>query len=129
MNTVNLLGRLTKDIDFRYMPNGKGVANFTLAVNRPFKNANGEIEADFIPVILFGKAAELAAKYVHKGQRLLVEGRLQVRSYDAKDGSKRYVTEVVGNNIEFIEKKEQSGDNGGGFESMGQAVDFEETPF
>lgn len=128
MNTVMLLGRLTKDVDFRYMPNGKGVANFTLAVNRPFKNADGKVEADFIPVILFGKTAEVVANYVSRGQRLLVEGRLQVRSYDAKDGSKRYVTEVIGNNIEFIEKKEQG--NAGGFEDMGQPVNFgEEVPF
>ena len=128
MNTVTLLGRLTKDIEFRYMPNGKGVASFTLAVNRPFKNANGENEADFIPVVLFGKTAELAANYVHKGQRLLVEGRLQVRSYDAKDGSKRYVTEVIGNDIEFIEKKE-AGSTESGFEGMGTATNFEEPPF
>lgn len=128
MNTVTLLGRLTKDIEFRYMPNGKGVASFTLAVNRPFKNANGENEADFIPVVLFGKTAELAANYVHKGQRLLVEGRLQVRSYDAKDGSKRYVTEVIGNDIEFIEKKE-AGSTESGFEGMGSATDFEDPPF
>ena len=128
MNTVTLLGRLTKDIEFRYTPNGKGVASFTLAVNRPFKNANGENEADFIPVVLFGKTAELAANYVHKGQRLLVEGRLQVRSYDAKDGSKRYVTEVIGNDIEFIEKKE-AGSTESGFDGMGTISDFEEPPF
>lgn len=128
MNTVTLLGRLTKDVEFRYMPNGKGVASFTLAVNRPFKNANGENEADFIPVVLFGKTAELAANYVHKGNRLLVEGRLQVRSYDAKDGSKRYVTEVIGNDIEFIEKKE-AGSTESGFEGMGTATNFEEPPF
>ena len=128
MNTVTLLGRLTKDVEFRYMPNGKGVASFTLAVNRPFKNANGENEADFIPVVLFGKTAELAANYVHKGNRILVEGRLQVRSYDAKDGSKRYVTEVIGNDIEFIEKKE-AGSTESGFEGMGTATNFEEPPF
>ena len=128
MNYVSLLGRLTKDVEFRFTPNGKGVAQLTLAVDRPFSGQDGKKEADFIPVVLWGKQAEVAANYVHKGQRLLVEGRIQVRSYDAKDGSKRYVTEVIGNNIEFIEKKEQG--NAGGFEDMGQPVNFgEEVPF
>ena len=128
MNTVQLLGRLTKDPDVKYTQNGKCVASFTLAVNRPFKGPDGKVEADFIPVILWGKAAEIVGNFVSRGHRLLVEGRLQVRSYDAKDGSKRYVTEVIGNNIEFIEKKEQG--NAGGFEDMGQATDFsEDLPF
>ena len=129
MNTVQLLGRLTKDPDVKYTQNGKCVASFTLAVNRPFKGPDGKVEADFIPVILWGKVAEIVGNFVSRGQRLLVEGRLQVRSYDAKDGSKRYVTEVIGNNIEFIEKKDNGG-NSGGFEDMGQPLPYEdEIPF
>jgi single-strand DNA-binding protein len=128
MNYVSLLGRLTKDPDCRYTQTGKCVVQLTLAVDRPFSGQDGKKEADFIPCVLWGKTAEVVANYVHKGQRLLVEGRIQVRSYDAKDGSKRYATEVIGNSVEFIEKKEQSG--GGGFEDMGQPVPYdEELPF
>ena len=118
---------MVKDVECRYTQAGKCVASFTLAVNRPFKGADGKNEADFIPVVLWDKTAEVVANNVKKGQRLLVEGRLQIRSYDAQDGSKRWVTEVVGSSIEFIEKKEES--SGGGFEGMGQAVDFPEIPF
>ena len=130
MNKIVLLGRLVKDVECRYTQQGKCVASFTLAVNRPFKGADGNYEADFIPVVLWDKTADVVYRHVHKGQRLLVEGRLQIRTYDAQDGSKRWVTEVVGSSVEFIEKKEQSGDNGGSFESMGQPVPFdEEIPF
>lgn len=129
-NKIILLGRLVKDVECRYTQQGKCVASFTLAVNRPFKGADGNYEADFIPVVLWDKTADVVYRHVHKGQRLLVEGRLQIRTYDAQDGSKRWVTEVVGSSVEFIEKKEQSGDNGGSFESMGQAVPFDsEIPF
>lgn len=128
MNKIILLGRLVKDPECRYTQAGKCVASFTLAVNRPFKGADGKNEADFIPVVLWDKTAEVVGNNVKKGQRLLVEGRLQIRSYDAQDGGKRWVTEVVGGSVEFIEKKEQSGASG--FEDMGQAVPFdEEIPF
>ena len=116
MNKVILMGRLVADPECKYTQNGKCVASFTLAVNRNFKGPDGKVEADFVPVILWGKTAEVASNYVHKGQRLLVDGRLQIRSYEAKDGGKRYATEVIGENIEFIEKKEA---NNGGFEDMG----------
>lgn len=105
MNKVILLGRLVKDPDVRYTPTGKVVAQFTIAVNRPFSTQDGQQEADFIPVVIWGKQAETLGNSVTKGQRLLVEGRLQIRSYDAKDGSKRYVTEVIADRFEFIEKK------------------------
>lgn len=106
MNKIILLGRLTADTEIKYTQNEKCVAQFTLAVNRPFTGADGKSEADFINIVAWNKTAELIGNYVHKGQRLLVEGRLQIRAYDAKDGSKRYVTEVIASNIEFIEKKE-----------------------
>lgn len=124
LNKIILLGRLVADPDFKYTQNGKGVAQFTLAVDRPFAGQDGKKEADFIPVILWGKTAEAAANYSSKGQRLLVEGRLQIRSYEAKDGSKRWATEVIGSSIEFIEKKESSG-----FDGMGTQVLDEELPF
>ena len=96
-----LLGRLTKDPEIRYTPSGACVAQFTLAVDRPYTK-DGSREADFIPCVTWGKTSETIGNYVHKGQRLLVEGRLQIRSYDAKDGSKRWVTEVIVNHAEFI---------------------------
>ena len=112
MNKVILLGRLTKDCNTKYTQTGKCVTTFTLAVNRP-TTKDGEQQADFVPVVLWGKVAETVGNYVHKGQRLLVEGRLQVRTFEANDGSKRWVTEVIGSHIEFIEKKEDFGGPGG----------------
>lgn len=139
MNRIILLGRLTKDPEVRYTNSGKVVAMFVLAVNRPFTDANGQRDADFINVVIWGKQAEAVGNNVTKGQRLLVEGRLQVRSYDANDGTKKYVTEVVAYNFEFIEKKGDKAapvpnapkDNQTSpMESFGAAVPFtEEIPF
>ena len=114
MNRAILFGRLTKDVDLRTTPSGRSVAMLTLAIDRPMTK-DGSKEADFIPVVLWGKTAEAVAKYVHKGQRLLVEGRIQVRSYDGKDGQKRYATEVVADKAEFIDKSEQGASQQGGF--------------
>lgn len=108
MNRIILLGRLTRDPEVRYTQNGKVVTQFTLAVDRPFINQEGQKEADFIPVVIWGKQAETIGNNISKGQRVLVEGRLQIRSYDAKDGSKRYVTEVIADRFEFIEHKSES---------------------
>lgn len=123
MNKIILMGRLVRDPEVRYTQTGKVVCQFTIAVDRPFANQDGQREADFIPVIVWGKQAELCGNSLTKGQRVLVEGRLQIRSYDAKDGSKRWVTEVIANGFEFIERK---GDfaNGGAPVSAGKA-DFE----
>ena len=126
MNRVILFGRLTKDVDLRTTPSGRSVAMLTLAIDRPMTK-DGSKEADFIPVVLWGKTAEAVARYVHKGQRLLVEGRIQVRSYDGKDGQKRYATEVVADKAEFIDKSEQGasqqdsgfGQQNSGFETTG----------
>ena len=114
MNRAILFGRLTKDVDLRTTPSGRSVAMLTLAIDRPMTK-DGNKEADFIPVVLWGKTAEAVARYVHKGQRLLVEGRIQVRSYDGKDGQKRYATEVVADKAEFIDKSEQGVSQQGGF--------------
>lgn len=106
MNKVVLIGRLTKDPEIRYTQNQKVVCQFVLAVDRPFKNQNGEQETDFIPVVLWGRSAELAGNSCAKGHRLGVEGRIQVRTYEDKDTRKTvWVTEVVGDRIEFIESK------------------------
>ena len=126
MNRAILFGRLTKDVDLRTTPSGRSVAMLTLAIDRPVTK-DGSKEADFIPVVLWGKTAEAVARYVHKGQRLLVEGRIPVRSYDGKDGQKRYATEVVADKAEFIDKSEQGasqqdsgfGQQNSGFETTG----------
>ena len=112
MNKAIILGRLTKDVEVKYTPSGKCVAQITLAVNRPFKAENGTQEADFIPVVLWGKPAELVGNSCQKGHRLLVEGRIQIRQYEDKNGQKRFATEVIANNIEFIEKKQSMQDMG-----------------
>jgi single-strand DNA-binding protein len=105
MNTVNLIGRLTKDCELRYTPNGKAVAQFTLAVNRTFKNQNGDYEADFFRVVVWNKAAENAAEYLGKGSQCGVTGRLQSRSYENNQGQRVYVTEVVADNVQFLDTR------------------------
>ena len=120
MNKCIELGRLTKDPEVRQTPGGKVVASFTLAVDRPFLNPDGKREADFIPVVVWGKAAELVGNSCQKGHRLLVEGRLQIRNFDAKDGTKHWVTEVIASNIEFVERKEKT------MKDLGQEVPFDE---
>ena len=134
MNKAIIMGRLTKDPDVKYTQTGKVVTQFTLAVDRPFTNQEGQREADFIPVVIWGKIAELCGNSLTKGQRALVDGRLQIRSYDAKDGTKRWVTEIIANNVEFIERRSDTAGSaagaGSGMESFGTAVPFdEEIPF
>ena len=111
MNKVILAGRLTRDPEVRYTQSGKAVASFTLAVDRRFgrKNAeaNGQPTADFIPIVVWERLAEVCGNNLIKGSQVLVEGRMQVRSYDAQDGSKRYVTEVVANEVEFMASRPQ----------------------
>ena len=107
-NHITILGRLTKDPDVKYVASGKAVATFTMAVDRPFTGADGKREADFIPVVIWGKTAEMVGNSCAKGHRLLVEGRLQIRNFDAKDGTKHWVTEVIANSVEFIERKQDA---------------------
>ena len=102
MNNWSGVGRLTKDVDLRYSQSGTAVANFTLAINRPFKNQDGEREADFIRILAFGKTAETIAQYVKKGQQLGIEGRIQTGSYENKQGQMVYTTDVVVNQFTFI---------------------------
>lgn len=105
MNRVVLVGRLTKDPDLRYTPNGVAVANFTLAVNRPFKNQEGEQEADFISVVVWRRQAENAANFLNKGSLAGVDGRMQTRSYDNNQGQRVFVTEVMAESVQFLEPK------------------------
>jgi len=124
LNKVILIGRLTKEPELRYTPSGAAVASFTLAVNRTRANAQGERETDFIPVVVWQKQAENCANYIGKGSLVAVDGRLQVRTYDAKDGTKRWVTEVVAETVRFLDKRESG-------TSYGEEVPFtdDDIPF
>lgn len=108
MNKVVLVGRLTKDPELRNTNSGLPVAAFTVAINRTFKNKEGNYDADFINVSIFGKQAENVSKYCFKGSQVGVDGRIQTRSYDAEDGTKRYVTEVIADNVEFLGSKKDN---------------------
>lgn len=105
LNRVILVGRLTRDPDLKYTPNGVAVANFNIAVNRPFSNQQGEREADFINGVVWRKQAENLANYMKKGNLIGVDGRLQTRTYEGQDGKTVYVTEVVADSIQFLESK------------------------
>lgn len=106
LNRVVLVGRLTRDVEMKYLPNGTPVANFTLAVDRPFANKDGEREADFIPIVVWRKQAESCANYIGKGSLVAVDGRMQVRSYE-QDGKRRYVTEVVADSVRFLDSRKK----------------------
>lgn len=103
INRVILIGRLTKDPELRYTPSGVAVTQFTLAVNRPYQNQQGEREADFINIVTWRQLAETCANYLRKGRLTGIEGRLQVRNYENNEGKKVYVTEVVADNVQFLE--------------------------
>ena len=105
LNNVNLCGRLTHDIDLRYTQSGKAVGSFLLAVNRNFKNSNGDYEADFINCTIWGKSAENLANFVSKGSLINVSGRLNTRNYDNKQGKKVYVTEVIVEQFDLLDSK------------------------
>lgn len=106
MNTVQLVGRLTRDIELKFTASGTATGSFNLAVNRNFTNQQGEREADFINCVIWRKAAENLANWTRKGSLIAIDGRLQTRSYENKHGQKVYVTEVVVNNFDLLESKE-----------------------
>ncbi|HAB7539077.1 TPA_asm: single-stranded DNA-binding protein [Listeria monocytogenes] len=108
MNRVVLVGRLTKDPELRYTPAGVAVATFTLAVNRPFKNGQGEQEADFIQCVVWRKPAENVANFLKKGSLTGVDGRVQTRNYEGNDGKRVYVTEIVAESVQFSEPKQNA---------------------
>lgn len=108
MNRVILIGRLTKDPELKYAPGtGNAVTTFTLAVDRRFANKEGQREADFVPVVIWGKPAENVANYCSKGKLVGVSGRLQIRSYEGKDGVRRTIAEVIADEVQFLEKMNQ----------------------
>lgn len=109
LNRVILIGRLTRDPELRYTPAGVAVTQFTIAVDRPFSNQQNQREADFIPVVTWRQLAETCANYLRKGRLTAVEGRIQVRNYDNNEGKRVYVTEVIADNVRFLESA-----NGGG---------------
>lgn len=111
MNKVILIGNLTKDVELTTTNSGISVAKFTLACQRRFENSEGEREADFINIVVWRGQADNCKKYLNKGSKCCVVGRIQTRTYDNEDGEKRYVTEVVADEVEFIGTKKQDGDN------------------
>ncbi|HCT0587987.1 TPA: single-stranded DNA-binding protein [Staphylococcus pseudintermedius] len=125
LNRVVLVGRLTKDPEYRTTPSGVSVATFTLAVNRTFTNAQGEREADFINCVVFRKQAENVNNFLFKGSLAGVDGRLQSRSYENQEGRRVFVTEVVCDSVQFLEPKSQNQrhanqNQGSQFDSYGQ---------
>lgn len=115
MNKVILAGRLARDPEVRYTQSGKAVASFSLAVNRRFSRSaqdDGQPTADFIPVVAWDKLAEICGNHLVKGAQICLEGRMQVRTYDGQDGQKRYVTEVVANEIEFMGSRPEGAGQG-----------------
>jgi single-strand DNA-binding protein len=109
LNRIILIGRLTKDPELRYTSNGTAVCTFTLAVDRPFAK-EGQQKADFINCQAWQKTAEACANYLSKGKIAAVDGRLQIRSYEAQDGQKRWVTEVVAETVRFLSPKDAGSD-------------------
>jgi len=134
INRVVLVGRLTKDPEFRTTPSGVSITTFTLAVNRTFTNAQGEREADFINCITFRKQAENVNNYLSKGSLAGVDGRVQTRNYENKEGKRVYVTEVVADNVQFLEPKnsnKQSNQEENGFGNANGPIDIsnDDLPF
>ena len=105
LNRIVLIGRLTKEPELRHTQSGKAVCVFTLAVDRPYVGADGNKETDFINIVVWNKLGENCAQYLGKGKLAAVDGRLQIRSYDGQDGQRRYVTEVIADNVRFLSPK------------------------
>ena len=129
MNTIILIGRTTKDIELRRTGSGTVVASFTLAVNRDFKTQDGQ-DTDFIQCVAWKKTAELLNQYVHKGDRIALNGSIRTRNYEDKYGKKVYVTEVLANHVEFLETKKNSeqsnyNNNGYGYTDLDNFNDIE----
>lgn len=111
LNRVILIGRLVRDPELRFTSSGNAVGNFTLAVDRPFLNQQGEREADFIRIVVWRKLAEVCANSLGKGRLVAVEGRLQVRSYEGQDGSPRKSAEVVADTVRFLDRPKEKSDD------------------
>ena len=125
LNRIILIGRLTRDPELRFTPaNGVPVAQFDIAVNRPFVNQKGEREADFIRIVTWRKLAEVCANNLTKGRLVGVDGRLQIRSYEGQDGQRRYITEVVADSVQFLDRP-KSGSEDSSFDSMDADFSFD----
>jgi single-strand DNA-binding protein len=129
MNKAILIGRLTRDPEVRYTSSNRAVCSFTVAVDRPFTNQQtGQREADFISVVVWDKRAETVGKYMSKGRLVAVEGRIQTRNYDNNEGKRVYVTEVVADNVQFLESKNAVNNNASTFDNMPEPP-MEKTPY
>ena len=115
LNRIVVIGRLTRDPELRSTSNGTPVATFTVAVDRNFSNNRGEKETDFIPVVVWRGLAETCGRYLSKGKMVAVEGRLQIRTYEANDGGKRTVAEIVADNVQFLSPKDGGSGSGSGY--------------
>lgn len=129
LNKIMLIGRLVKDPELRFTTNGTATAKFTLAVNRNFKKEGQDQETDFINIVLWRNIAENSAKYLQKGSLAMVEGRLQIRSYDDKDGNRKWMTEVVANNVQFLDKVKKSTESNNSNDVPPPVEDDDELPF
>ena len=124
LNRIILIGRLTRDPELKYTGSGHAVANFTLAVDKPYVGQDGERGVDFINIVVWRKLAETCANHLHKGRLVAVEGRLEIRSYDDQQGIRRKAAEVVADNVRFLDRgKEQTSS------SNTDEPDFDQIPF
>lgn len=114
INNVTLQGKLGKDIDLKYTQSGKAVGTTSIAVERDYKNANGEKETDWVNIVFWGKTAETVANYFRKGDEILVVGRIQTRSYEDNSGGRKYVTEVVADKFSFTTGRKSQNTRDGG---------------
>ena len=128
LNSVNLIGRLTRDPELQYTPNGVAVTKFTLAVNRNYKNKEGEVDADFIPVEIWRDSAETLAEHVSKGRRIGVEGQLQLDVWENEEGETRSRLKVVANRFHFLDSKREENGKSSAPTNSGGEEDIE-TPF
>lgn len=133
MNKVILIGNVTRDLELKTTQSGISTCTFSIAVNRKYKNAQGTQEVDYISIVVWRQLAELCAKYLSKGRKVSVVGSIQTRSYDGKDGIKKYVTEVVADEVEFLTPRGQAAENvapaqAGDANSFTEVVD-EDLPF
>lgn len=117
MNNISLIGRLTKDVELAYTPAGVAVGKFILAVNRTFKK-EGEQEADFIRIVTFRKTAENTANFCKKGSQVAVTGRIQTGSYEGQDGKRIYTTDVIAENVQFLDTRSQNDMQQGGYQQQ-----------
>lgn len=122
LNKAQVIGRITQDVELKQTPNGQNVTSFSVATNRNWTDSSGmkQEQVEFHNIVLWGKLAEIAGQYVSKGSKLFIEGRLQTRSWEAQDGTKRYRTEIVGENMIMLDNK--SDNNNSEFSNSGSST-------